>query len=59
MESDPEQVRIETKIQEPSADEICTQVIQEVKRTGTFNASENAQILLDIELIPADITPEE
>lgn len=59
MESDPEQVRIDTKIQEPSPDEICTQVIQEVKETGTFNASENAEIILDIELIPADIVPTE
>jgi len=59
MESDPEQVRIETKIQEPSADEICTQVIQEVKESGTFSASENAEIVLDIELIPKDIIPKE
>ena len=59
MESDPEQVRIETKIQEPSADEICTQVIQEVKESGTFSASENAEIVLDIELISKDTVPVE
>jgi len=54
MESYPEQVRIETKIQEPSPDEVCTQVIQEVEEKGTFSASEDADITLDIELIIAD-----
>jgi hypothetical protein len=59
MESFPEQVMIETKVQEPSTDEICTQVIQEVEETGTFSASEEAEIILDIELIPADNIPVE
>ncbi len=59
MESFPEQVIIETKVQEPSTDEICTQVIQEVEETGTFSASEEAEIILDIELIPADDLPVE
>ena len=59
MESDPEQVSIKTKIQEPSPDEICTQVIQEVEETGTFSASEDAEIILDIELIPANTSPTE
>jgi hypothetical protein len=59
MESFPEQVIIETKVQEPSPDEICTQVIQEVEETGTFSASEEAEIILDIELIPAGDIPVE
>jgi len=59
MESYPEQVRIDTKVQEPSPEEICAQVIQEVEETGTFSASENAEIILDIELIPSDIIPKE
>lgn len=59
MESDPEQVSIKTKIQEPSPDEVCTQVIQEVEETGTFSASEEAEIILDIELIPANTSPTE
>lgn len=54
MESDPEQVRIQAKVQEPSTDEVCTQVIQEVEDTGTFSASEDAEITLDVELILAD-----
>jgi flagellar biosynthesis/type III secretory pathway M-ring protein FliF/YscJ len=58
-EGDPEQVAVEGKIQEPSADEVCAQVIQEVKESGTFNASEDAVIILDIELIPADTVPVE
>jgi hypothetical protein len=52
MESDPEQVSIKTKIQEPSPDEVCTQVIQEVEETGTFSASENAEIIHNVFLIP-------
>lgn len=59
MEGDPEQVTIETKVQEPSPDEICTQVIQEVEEKGTFRASEDAEILLSIELIPTDTIPSE
>ena len=59
MEGDPEQVVIETKIQEPSPDEVCTQVIQEVEETGTFSASENAGIILSVELIPTDTVPTE
>jgi hypothetical protein len=58
-EDDPEQVRIETKIQEPSADEVCEQVIQEVEETGTFSAGEDAEAILCIELISADTVPVE
>jgi hypothetical protein len=54
MESDPEQVSIKTKIQEPSPDEICTQVIQEVEETGTFSASEDAEIIHNVFLISPD-----
>ncbi len=58
-ESDPEQVMIEAKVQEPSPDEVCTQVIREVEETGTFSANEDAEILFNIELIPTDTVPTE
>jgi hypothetical protein len=59
MESDPEQVRVQAMVQEPSPEEICTQVIQEVEEIGTFSAGENAEILLELELQPAEINPVE
>ena len=59
MESYPEQVMIETKVQEPSPEEVCTQVIQEVEETGTFSASKDAEIILSVELIPTDTVPTE
>lgn len=41
-ESLPEQVVISALIQEPSADQMCTEVIQEVSEESTFEASEDA-----------------
>jgi hypothetical protein len=50
-ESFPEQVRVLTLVMEPSPDEMCAQVIQEVYEEGTFQASEEAEIIHGIELV--------
>ncbi len=47
-ESYPEQVTVTVTIQEPKADMICTQVIQDFKYNGTFSASEKAEITLSV-----------
>lgn len=43
-ESYPEQVTVTSTITKPSADLICTQVIQEVHEVGEFQASESASV---------------
>ena len=47
-ESYPEQVFIVITVKEPQPDIICTQVIQEFEYEGTFTASENATVSLDV-----------
>lgn len=44
LESYPEQVSVLLTITPPAKDVICTQVIQEVEKTGTFQASEKAKV---------------
>jgi hypothetical protein len=46
MESYPEQVNINMQIEQTQ--DICAQVIQEVEKVGTFQASEQAQIHLNV-----------
>lgn len=49
MESYPEQVKVTVKTQEQSDGYVCATVIKDYSYTGTFNASKNAKITLDIE----------
>lgn len=44
LESYPEQVSVLLTITPPAQDVICTQVIQEVEKTGIFQASEKAKV---------------
>lgn len=49
MESFPEQVIIRARVTPPGEDEICIQVIQEVYEEAEFEASEEAEISLQVE----------
>lgn len=48
-ESYPEQVTVTSTITEPSADFICTQVIQEIHEVGEFQASEFASVSFQLQ----------
>jgi len=50
---------VEGKIQEPLEDEVCAQVVQEVKESGTFNASKDTEIILSIGIATPDTVPAE
>ena len=47
-ESYPEQVTIVITVTEPKPDLMCAQVIQDFEYQGTFSASENATVSLDV-----------
>jgi hypothetical protein len=47
-ESYPEQVTVTLSIAQPSADTICTQVIQELNISGEFSASDAAKVSFNI-----------
>ncbi len=44
LESYPEQVSVLLTITQPAEDVMCAQVLQEVEKTGTFQASEKAKV---------------
>jgi hypothetical protein len=48
MESYPEQVKITLSIIEPMPDVMCIQVIEDLNHSGSFSASEEADIRLEI-----------
>jgi hypothetical protein len=54
-EGTPDQVTIEAFIQEPSEDEMCAQVIQEVNDGGEFQAEEDAEVIFSVELVPSRV----
>lgn len=48
MESYPEQVNINVKKVVSTSDTVCIQIIKEFSKDGTFNASEKAQVKLNV-----------
>ncbi len=49
MESYPEQVKVTVKVEQNSTEDMCIMVIQEYTYSGTFSASEIANISLVVE----------